>query len=99
MGSRPSNREGWPQLPGQRLVMAPTYQHHTASEGFVVGAGGIRRDCCASLALIWAPEAIVGIILGPTLGPAAWSPLRITTVGRPSRAGAVRFAAPARDVP
>jgi hypothetical protein len=57
----------------------------TASAGVVLGTGGIRRDCYASLALILAPEAIVGISLGPTLGPAAWSRLRITTVGRPSR--------------
>src|SRR5262245_47548379 len=41
---------------------------HTASEGVVVGAGGIRRDCHASMALNWEAMAIVGISLGPTLG-------------------------------
>jgi hypothetical protein len=44
---------------------------HTASVGFVVGTHGIRRDHCASWAPNWAPEAVVGISSGPTLGPAA----------------------------
>jgi hypothetical protein len=44
----------------------------------------------ASLALIWAPEAMVGISLGPTWGPRP-SHARITTVGggRGVRRGAV----------
>jgi predicted lysophospholipase L1 biosynthesis ABC-type transport system permease subunit len=36
----------------------------------VVGTGGIGRDHCALLALNWAAVAMVGIGLGPILGPA-----------------------------
>jgi hypothetical protein len=58
--------------------------------GVVLGTGGIRRDSWVWLALNWAAVAIVGIGLGPILGPAIQQLAADHDLDAPSRPGAVR---------